>query len=219
MQFTDDTIVFCPQSEDSIRNYRRILQCFEVMLGLSINFEKSSIIPLNCQAGWTRRMCDILGCSSSRLPIKYLGIPLGANPKRVNTWRPIVNRVEKKLSAWKMKILSKAGRLVLIKSMLNSLPLYYLSLFKMSREVAKKIISLQTKFFWGKTGGGSGVPLVSWEVIEKPKNAGGLGVGNLVIKNSTLLFKWWWRFPKEECLLWKKVVYSYNDIHMEQPLH
>ena len=49
-------------------------------------------------------MCGILGCSSGRLPIKYLGIPLGANQKRVNTWRPIVNKVEEKLSAWKMKI-------------------------------------------------------------------------------------------------------------------
>ena len=49
--------------------------------------------------------------------------------------------------------------------------------------------------------GGSGILLVSWEVIEKPKNEGGLGVGNLVVKNLALLFKWWWRFSKEDCPL------------------
>ena len=146
-------------------------------------------------------MCGILGCSNGRLPMKYLGIPLGANPKRVETWKPIINRIERKLSAWKMKILSKARRLVLIKSVLSSLPLYLLGLFKMPSEVAKKMISLQRKFFGGKPGGGSGIPLVSWEVIEKPKNDGGLGVGNLVVKNSAPLFKWWWRFLKEDCPL------------------
>ena len=59
---------------------------------------------------------------------------------------------------------------------------------------------------------------MSWEIIEKPKKDGGLGVGNLAVKNSALLFKWWWHFSKEECPLWKKVVCSCNDIHMEKPL-
>ena len=93
--------------------------------------------------------------------MKYLGIPLGANPKRIETWKPIIDRIEKKLSTWKGRILSKASRLVLIKSVLNSLPLYYLGLFKMPSEVAKKIVSVQRKFFWGKADGGSGIPLVS----------------------------------------------------------
>ena len=107
LQFDDDTIIFCPQREESDRNYRKILQCFEVMAGLSNNYVISSIIPLNCSADWTSRMCDILGCSKGRFPMKYLRIPLGANPKRADTWKPIINRIEKKLSAWKMKILSK----------------------------------------------------------------------------------------------------------------
>ena len=87
----------------------------EFMSGLSINYDKSSIIPLNCNADWMSRMCGILSCSNGRLPMKYLGIPLRANPKRIETWRPIINRIEKKLSAWKMKILSQAGRFVLLK--------------------------------------------------------------------------------------------------------
>ena len=81
-----------------------------------------------------------------------------------------------------------------LKFVLSSLPLYYLGLFKMPSKIAKKIISLQRKFFWRKSGGGSGIPLINREVIEKPKSVSGLGVGNLVVKNSALLFKWWWQF-------------------------
>ncbi|XP_020967371.1 uncharacterized protein LOC110266736 [Arachis ipaensis] len=46
-----------------------------------------------------------------------------------------------------------------------------------------------------------------------PKQAGGLGVGDAVIRNTALLFKWWWRFSKEDCPLWKQVVCSCNNMN------
>ena len=98
------------------------------------------------------------------------------------------------IALWKTKFLSKARRLVLVKSVLNNLPLYCLSLFRIPKVVAQKIISMQTRFFWYARARQRGIPLVSWEVIQKPKELGGLGVGDLIIKNAALLFKWWWRF-------------------------
>ncbi|XP_057723472.1 uncharacterized protein LOC130939379 [Arachis stenosperma] len=46
-----------------------------------------------------------------------------------------------------------------------------------------------------------------------PRKAGGLGVGDAVVRNTALLFKWWWRFSKEDCPLWKRVVYSCNSMN------
>ena len=77
LQFTNDIKVFCPQHENSIRNYKRLLQCFEIMSRLSINLEKSIIIPLNCEANRIRNMSAMLGCGIDKLPMMYLGIPLG----------------------------------------------------------------------------------------------------------------------------------------------
>ena len=64
-----------------------------------------------------------------------------------------------------MKLLSKAGRVVLIKSMLNNLLLYYLGLFRMPKAVAREIIAMQRRFFWGKNEEDMFRPLVNWEVI------------------------------------------------------
>ncbi|XP_072074404.1 uncharacterized protein [Arachis hypogaea] len=47
LQFVDDTILFCPPEEKTIKNYARLLRCFELMSGLSINFDKSSLISIN----------------------------------------------------------------------------------------------------------------------------------------------------------------------------
>ncbi|XP_020972640.1 uncharacterized protein LOC107627573 [Arachis ipaensis] len=211
LQFADDTILFCPP--ETIINYDRLLRCFEVMSGLTINFDKSSLIPINCEQQWTYNMCNLLGCKEACLPVKYLGISLGANPRLIRTWKPIIDKVEEKLSLWKAKVLNKAGKLVLIKSVLNSLPVYYLSLYKMPKAVAEKLISLQRRFLWSKEEGRNGLALVKWEVVQAPKKLGGLGVGDAVVRNSALLFKWWWRFEKEECPLWKKVVCSCYDLN------
>ncbi|XP_025702498.1 uncharacterized protein [Arachis hypogaea] len=157
-------------------------------------------------------MCILLGCKEATLPVKYLGISLEANPKLVKTWKPIIYKVEEKLNLWKAKMINKTGKLVLIKSVLNSLPVYYLNLYKMSRAVADKLISLPRRFLWSNEDGRDGVPLVRWDIVQAPKRFGGLGVGNAVLRNAALLFKWWWRFSKKDCPLWKKIVCFCNDL-------
>ncbi|XP_016206073.1 uncharacterized protein LOC107646401 [Arachis ipaensis] len=152
-------------------------------------------------------------CNQADLPVWYLGVQLGANPRLVKTWKPIIDKVEEKLSLWKAKVLNKACKLVLIKSVFNSLPIYYLSLYKMPKAVADKLIALQRSFMWCKEDSNYGIPLVKWEVVQAPKKAGGLGVRDAVLRNTTLLFKWWWRFSKEECPLWKKIVCSCNKLN------
>ena len=81
---------------------------------------------------------SVLNCLVVSLPIKYLGIPLSANPNRIETWQPIINRIRKRLSGWKMGMLSKAGRIVLIKSVLNNLPIYYLGCSKCRNQLQRR---------------------------------------------------------------------------------
>ncbi|XP_057755452.1 uncharacterized mitochondrial protein AtMg01250-like [Arachis stenosperma] len=52
LQFADDTILFCPPEEETIKSYQWLLRCFELISGLMINFEKSSLIPINCDGQW-----------------------------------------------------------------------------------------------------------------------------------------------------------------------
>ena len=162
LQFANDTILFCPAEDMSLINYKRILDCIGLMSRLSINFEKSAITSSNCLDHRVRSLERRLVFAVAELPIRYLGIQLGANHRKVATWRPIIDKIEKKLSGWKASLLSQAGKLVLIKTVLNSLPIFYLGLFKMPKSVAKKIISLQSRFFWSKGNGKRGLVSVSW---------------------------------------------------------
>ncbi|XP_057760238.1 uncharacterized protein LOC130980595 [Arachis stenosperma] len=147
LQFANDTVLFCPPEEETIKNYKRLLRCFELMSGLIINFDNSSLIPINCDVQWVQHMSRVLGCKVASLPVKYLGIQLGVNPRLVRTWKPIIDKVEQKQSILEAKVLNKASKLVLIKSVLNSLLVYYLSLYKMQKAVAEKLISLQRRCY------------------------------------------------------------------------
>ena len=147
-------------------------------------------------------------CNRIQLPFNYLGIPLGANMKKAASWQQVLDKVQKRLKSWKSSSLSKAGRLIMIKSVLNSLPIYYLSLFKIPRKVADNIVRIQRKFLWSGDEEGRFMPLVKWEVVIRQRNEGGLGIGDLAVKNAALLLKWWWRYGKEDDQLWKKVIKS-----------
>lgn len=86
LQFADDTIIFCPDDEKVAVNIKRILRCFELVSGLKINFTKSSLVGVGIPRERTNFLAKSMGCSCGCLPINYLGLPLGANPRSVKTW-------------------------------------------------------------------------------------------------------------------------------------
>jgi len=72
-------------------------------------------------------------CLNSRhmgLPFKYLGMPIGGNPRKRVFWNPVVEKIRSRLSRWKGRLLSMAGRICLIKSVISALPLFYFSFFR-----------------------------------------------------------------------------------------
>jgi len=66
----------------------------------------------------------VLKCRGDTLPINYLGLPLGSNPNRISTWKPVLSKIHGRLGSWKGRLLSLAGRACLIKSVLAAIPLH-----------------------------------------------------------------------------------------------
>nr|KYP49697.1 Putative ribonuclease H protein At1g65750 family [Cajanus cajan] len=94
------------------------------------------------------------------------------------------------LAPWKGKFLSMTTRTCLINSNLTSLPLYFLSFYKMLKQVVRNIVKIQRVFLWGAKEGERKIPWVSWKKICQDKIKGGLGVKNIEMFNDALLSKW-----------------------------
>ncbi|KAA3481604.1 Retrovirus-related Pol polyprotein LINE-1 [Gossypium australe] len=105
LQFADDSILFLKADDKEVTNVKYILRVFEIFSGLSINFNKSCLVGFEVEEELLYRMAAICKCKIGALPFNYLGIPLGANPKRLSTWEPIIDRVRMKLLGLKCRSL------------------------------------------------------------------------------------------------------------------
>ena len=95
--FADDTLVFCEDTEDQMTYLSWILAWFEAMSGLSINLDKSSLIPVG-RVENVENLAIELGCKIGYLPAEYLGLPLGAKRNASSVWDGVEERFRKKLA-------------------------------------------------------------------------------------------------------------------------
>ncbi|XP_026400011.1 uncharacterized protein LOC113295893 [Papaver somniferum] len=201
----DDTLIFVDANVEEIQRLLIILTTFELLTGMKLNLEKSSMIGVGAD-DVIGDLAMELGFKIEKLPIKYLALPLGATFRCASVWDDVIQRMEVKLATWKKKFLNKAGRLVLIKSCLSSLPVYLLSFINMPASVEMKITRLMRNFLWDSNESRRKMCWVSWTKICRPKHLGGLGVKNLRCTSKALKAKWIWIYSKEKKALWRKVV-------------
>ena len=76
--FADDTILFCDASREQLLYIRMVLIFFEAITGLRVNVSKSELVPVG-EVGNLGALARILCCKVGRLPMSYLGMPLGAH--------------------------------------------------------------------------------------------------------------------------------------------
>ena len=86
-----------------------------------------------------QRFAAILNCNVMVTPFVYLGLPVGGCHKRDACWNGVVEKVQSKLARWKGRCLSIARRICLIKSVFSSIPLFFMSLFKLPSLVVDKL--------------------------------------------------------------------------------
>lgn len=212
LQFADDALFLGEASLSNMVTLKCILRCFELVSGMKINFHKSKIAGIAVTDPITNQFAALLNCKVMSIPFIYLGLPVGANPRRLATWDPMLNKIRSRLSSWKAKKLSFGGRVCLVKSVLTALPLYFISFFRMPKGIVKKCQQLMARFLWGGSDDVRKIAWVGWDQCCKPKSEGGLGLRDLESFNLALLGKWRWRILHEKESLWCQVLMAkYGD--------
>ena len=90
---------------------------------------------------------------------------------------------------WKEKLISKAGRKVLIKTMAQAIPTYSMSLFKLPKTLCDNINSSLTKYWWGQNKDERKIHWINWRRLCTHKKKGGMGFQDLHAFNLAMLAK------------------------------
>jgi hypothetical protein len=212
LQYADDTLCIGEASVENLWTLKAVLRGFEMASGLKVNFWKSCVMGVNVSNDFLVMASEFLNCRIGHLPFKYLGLPVGANPRLSSTWAPMLDLIKRKLGSWGNKYISLGGRIVVINAVLNSLPIFFLSYMKMPVKVWREVVKIQRKFFWGGLVQSRRMCWIKWLAICKPKKEGGLGIKDLRLMNCSLLAKWRWKLLTVSNEWWKNVISArYGD--------
>jgi hypothetical protein len=98
-----------------------LLDDFSTATGLTINFHKSTFVPIKTDCEDANAMAAAFGCDISSFPQTYLGLPLSPHKLRLSDFAPIISKCDMKLFGWRGRSLPIGGRLLLVNSVLTAM--------------------------------------------------------------------------------------------------
>jgi hypothetical protein len=197
IQYADDTIIVLPPDMEQLVAFKRILDQYAAFTGLKINYHKSSMIPINLSEEETSVLAEGFNCQLGSMPFTYLGLPMGNNKPSIKDFSPLTDRVERRLSVVS-SFLSYGDRLVLVNSVLSSLPTYFMLSLKLPPGIIEVIDRARRHCLWKRKDKDKINSLAAWDMVCRPKNKGGLGIINLRVQNTALLLKHLHKFYNNE---------------------
>lgn len=95
-----------------------------MLSGLSLNLQKSSVFITGTIDQVREDICSLMGMIVKEFPIKYLGLPLISTRLKNSDCEELKNKIVGRITSWHFKLLSYAGRIQLITSILCSIRNY-----------------------------------------------------------------------------------------------
>jgi hypothetical protein len=190
--FADDLLVCGQANQMEAKTIWNTISRFCNRSGQIPNWSKSSILfsknVTDVQKNLIKQIFMVEDMNNRSV---HLGHPLVLPAKnRSQAYDFVLQKFKSKLACYKANKLSHAGRLVLIKSVFSSLPVYYMSNILFSKKLLAKMNAIIRDFWWtGIQQDNKNKPmyLKAWSEICKFKKQGGLGIRNLEAVNKALI--------------------------------
>ena len=129
--FADDSLILMKANSSNAESLKRALDDYCASSGQLISVAKSSIFFSPCTEVTIRaEVCTILEIMTEAISDKYLGLPPLVGVDRTDCFQHLIDRACKMLAGWKEKMLSFGGKEILIKAVIQAIPVYAMSVFK-----------------------------------------------------------------------------------------
>jgi hypothetical protein len=190
--FVDDVIIMSKASVSEWKEIDRLISLFCKASGLSLNQSKTTVHYEGLSEAELDPFKLILPYKFSHLSgsFKYLGYHLKTGAQRTNDWDWLISKLLKKVGIWCNRWLSLGGRYILVKSVLEAQPVFWMSMEALPRSVINRIRKVMFQFLWNGHSETQHYHLCRWEALSRPKKYGGWGFRNLYLFQYSFEYKY-----------------------------
>ncbi|KAI0494122.1 hypothetical protein KFK09_024253 [Dendrobium nobile] len=204
LSFADDFILFSNGATKNVKLLMKFLSKFSACSGLNFSKDKCTfIVGKSINQNRVQAIQRVCGFQAKSLPLKYLGTPIYNGKKKKFLFEDIFTLVQKRIATWSANFLSFGGRLILIKSVLNSIPIYLFNTLMPSPAICSRMEKLFNKFFWGAKLGTNVIHWSAWNKNCGKLEEGGLGCKSMYDTATAFSHKLWFSF-RSNASLWAK---------------
>jgi hypothetical protein len=137
-----------------------ILKTYEEASGQEINMTKSEVFfSRNISMAAQEDLSRIMGVRHVPGTGNYLGLPSMIGRKKKETFAYVKDQIWKRINSWRGRALSKEGKEVMIKSVLQAIPSYVMSVYLLPDSTIKEMERMINSFWWG---GGTNNKGIKW---------------------------------------------------------
>lgn len=208
--FADDLLMFCSGEKISVSVLKGVLDQFAITSGLEPSLPKSTVFFCNIDEEVKAEILETLPFQEGSLPVRYLGLPLLATSLHHKDCRPLLDKIRRRIQNWKNRLLSYAGRLQLINSVLGSLMVFWGSALYLPATTIHEIEKICRGFLWCQGEMKKGKSRVAWDDVCLPKESGGLGLRRLNPWNRALMAQHMWDILRRKESLWVRWIHAYR---------
>ncbi|KAK9742042.1 hypothetical protein RND81_03G144800 [Saponaria officinalis] len=203
-------MIFTRGDLPSVLAVKNTLDKFASWSGLHANITKTDIFF----GGVSKPVKDLIleqtGFVKGQFPFRYLGIPLHSSRVAADVYGMLLSKVQCSVQHWSSNLLSYAGKIQLINSVIFGLETFWCSSVLLHKAIVKEINKLCKNFFWGTTDGQARMVHKSWKGICASWEEGGFGIKELISWNKALLLKLIWQHEQGTGGIWVQWTVRYN---------
>ena len=185
-------MVFCKGKNSSLIAFKELFTKYAACSGQIININKSFIYVGGISDSRLDSIVNMLGFYTGAVPFNYLGAPIFKGKPKVIHFQLVVDKIKTKLDSWKASLLYMAGRVQMVKSVINNMLLHTMAVYSWPISLLREIERWIKNFIWSGDKDKRKLVIVSWKKVCSDLFEGGLGIKSLICLNEATKLKLCW---------------------------